>query len=150
MKNLVEISTLLRRIADILEGDSHTQQTKEAAPEVATSKLPVRSRHRPHNRRFVDRENKNSDAIRWVLGDMGLRPIITLRWLVEEGFLARQLYNEDSTVDAEKAINIPTKKGSPYFRISGMGLTVTQEGKDLLTDLQSTGCIPANCETVTA
>lgn len=133
---------------DDLKGLFKTKNTKEIEPLAEEDPIPFFFERSSEIKTSNSRKTGITDAARWALPKLGLRPTITTNWLVEEDYLKTVPYTPGH--QEMRALKVPTEKGKPYFQIlPNLSLIVTPMGKSLLIDFKSAGHIPKHCLLVT-
>jgi len=95
-------------------------------------------------KKYLGRELGETDAARWIFPTYGLKPTLTTRWFREQGYLTQVPYDRQYP---GRKLNIPTTKGREYFKASNnLALYITPKGKELISELQSTGQFPKECQ----
>lgn len=129
---------------DVLKGLFKTKNTKEIEPLAEKDPTPFFFERSSEIKTGNSRKTGITDAARWVLPKLGLKPTITTNWLVEKDYLKTVPYAPGH--QKLRALKVPTEKGKPYFQIlPNLSLVVTPMGKSLLIDFKSAGHIPKHC-----
>lgn len=88
--------------------------------------------------------NMKTTSMRSTLPELGLRPNLTAKWLLKEGYLMLTL-RVGTDGDSRK---VPTAKGKTYFTAEHTnGLYINGLGCSLLSRLREEGVIPSYCHT---
>lgn len=142
--DLNDLSEALRVIANKLITVESLPVTVTETPEAEENPAAAFFRQLSVTSVYKHRETGKTDAVRWLLPKMGLRPTLTTNWLVEKEYLKTVSYAPGN--QKERALKVPTEKGEFYFQIlPNVSLVVTPAGKSLLANLKSTGQIPEHC-----
>ena len=141
-KDLVDLKDISKALSIIADKLQEKPIVVEITPAAAYFKS-LNELTAPH-KKYLGRELGETDAARWIFPTYGLKPTLTTRWFREQGYLTQVPYDRQYP---GRKLNIPTTKGGEYFEASNnLALYITPKGKELISELQSTGQFPKECQ----